>query len=115
MSKNGYTVRADGRIQTSIFDKQTGKRIYFYGKTAKELKQKIFEYSQRSIAGPLFKDIAEAWWEEAEPNLALQSRRGYLAAKNKANPKAAPNRTNLQTRTSGRRTKSHTVVTMATM
>lgn len=84
MSKNGYTVRADGRIQTSIFDKQTGKRIYFYARTVKDLKQKIFEYSQRTATGPLFKEAAESWWEEAEPNLALQSRRGYLAAKNKA-------------------------------
>lgn len=84
MSKNGYTVRASGLLQTSLIDRKTGKRIYFYGKTAKEIKQKIFEYNQKSITGPTFAESAAAWWEDAEPNLALQSRRGYIAAKKKA-------------------------------
>ena len=84
MKKNGFTVRADGRLQTAIVDSKTGKRIYFYGKTAHELKQKIFEYNQRADAGPLFDEVAAAWWEEAEPELALQSRRGYLLACNRA-------------------------------
>lgn len=84
MKKHGFTVRADGRLQTAIVDSKTGKRIYFYGKTAHELKQKIFEYNQRADAGPLFDDVAAAWWEEAEPELALQSRRGYLRACSKA-------------------------------
>ena len=84
MKKHGFTVRADGRLQTAIIDSKTGKRIYFYGKTAHELKQKIFEYNQRAESGPLFDEIAAAWWEEAEPELALQSRRGYLRACNRA-------------------------------
>lgn len=84
MKKNGYTVRADGRIRTSLLDKKTGKRIYFYGKTQKELKQKIFEYQSKQIAGTLFTDISSDWWEEAEPQLSFQSRRGYKQAKERA-------------------------------
>lgn len=80
MKKNGFTVRADGRLQTSIVDSKTGKRIYFYASSAHELRQKIFEYNQRADAGPLFDEIAAAWWEEAEPQLAAQSKRGYLQA-----------------------------------
>lgn len=84
MKKNGYTVRADGRLQTSITDSRTGKRIYFYGATARELKKKIFEYQQKEEESKKFEFIAEEWWEEAEPNLSLQSIRGYKQAKNRA-------------------------------
>ncbi|MBQ8141079.1 MAG: site-specific integrase [Clostridia bacterium] len=84
MAKNGYTVRADGRLQTSLIDQKTGKRIYFYGKSPKEIKQKIFEYSQKIETGALFAEVSSAWWEEAEPQLAMQSRRGYLQAKKRA-------------------------------
>ena len=78
MNKHGFTVRADGRLQTSLIDKKTGKRIYFYGKTQRELKQKIFEHNQKEQTGALFTEISADWWEEAEPNLASQSRRGVL-------------------------------------
>jgi integrase len=84
VKKDGYTVRADGRLQTSITDPRTGKRIYFYGATARELKRKIFEHKQREEESKKFEFIAEEWWEEAEPNLALQSIRGYKQAKNQA-------------------------------
>ena len=84
MKKNGYTVRADGRLQTSITDPRTGKRIYFYGANVRELKQKIFEHAQREEESRKFEFIAEEWWEEAEPQLSIQSRRGYLNAKKKA-------------------------------
>ena len=84
MSKGGYTVRADGRLQTSIKDEKTGKKIYFYGANAKDLKRKIFEYKQKQITGKLFNEISNDWWEEAESQLAFQSRRGYLQAKKRA-------------------------------
>lgn len=84
MKKDGYTVRADGRLQTSITDPRTGKRIYFYGATARELKRKIFEHKQREEESKKFEFIAEEWWEEAEPTLAIQSKRGYRQAKDKA-------------------------------
>lgn len=84
MNKHGYTVRAGGLLQTSLIDSKTGKRIYFYGKTAREIKQKIFEYKQKQTAGEIFQVISDDWWEEAEPQLAFQSRRGYLQAKKRA-------------------------------
>ena len=84
MKKNGFIVRADGRLQTTVTDPKTGKRIYFYGTTARELKQKIFEYQAKVETGPLFTDVSSDWWEEAEPQLAHQSRRGYLRAKKQA-------------------------------
>ena len=84
MKKNGFIVRADGRLQTTITDKKTGKRIYFYGTTARELKQKIFDYQTKIDEGPLFTDVSDEWWEEAEPLLAYQSVRGYLRAKKQA-------------------------------
>ena len=84
MKKNGFIVRADGRLQTTITDKKTGKRIYFYGTTARELKQKIFEYQTKVDEGPLFTNVSDEWWEEAEPLLAYQSVRGYLRAKKQA-------------------------------
>lgn len=83
MKNNEFTVRADGRLQTSIKSK-TGKRIYFYGSSKRELKQKILEYKEKEITGPLFTDVSQAWWEEAEASLSNQSIRGYLQAKNKA-------------------------------
>lgn len=84
MPKKEYTVRTDGRLQTSIVDKRTGKRLYFYGKTPKEIRQKILMYSEQASNGRLFTDISSDWWEEAEPLLSIQSRRGYKQAKNRA-------------------------------
>ena len=84
MNKHGFTIRAGGLLQTSLVDKKTGKRIYFYGKTPREIKQKIFEYKQKQITGEIFQVISDEWWEEAEPQLAHQSRRGYLQAKKRA-------------------------------
>ena len=84
MSKQGFIERADGRLQTTVIDPKTGKRIYFYGNSARELKQKILVYQQKQEKGTLFTDISSEWWEEAEPQLSLQSRRGYLQAKKKA-------------------------------
>ena len=84
MNKHGFTIRADGRLTTSLIDSKTGKRIYFYGKTAREIKQKIFEYQEKQKLGELFTNVSDAWWEEAEPQLAYQSRNGYLQAKKRA-------------------------------
>ena len=84
MKNNGFTRRKDGRLQTTLVDEKTGKRIYFYGQTAREIKQKIFDYQEKCKIGPLFSEIASDWWEEAEPSLAVQSRRGYRQAKERA-------------------------------
>ena len=84
MKKTGFIERADGRLQTTVKDPKTGKRIYFYGNTARELKEKILNYHQKKEKGKLFTEISADWWEEAEPNLERQTKKGYVAAKKKA-------------------------------
>lgn len=70
-----FTKRKDGRIYTSI--QTNGKRIFFYGKTQKEIKQKILEYQKKQELGSLFQDIAWEWWDTAEPQLSYQTRDSY--------------------------------------
>lgn len=71
--------RSDGRYVKNITTKD-GKRIYFYGKTEKEINQKILEYEEKEEYGPKFKEVAESWWEDAEPKLAKQTIKGYKSA-----------------------------------
>lgn len=72
--------RADGRYQKVIVDKRTGKKVFFYGKTEKELNQKILAYTGEQERGASFQDIAASWWAEAQDNLAVQSITTYKPA-----------------------------------
>ena len=72
--------RADGRYQRSITDKN-GKRVYFYGASERELNRKILEYQEEQARTRTFREIADAWWEEAETLLATQSIKSYKPAK----------------------------------
>jgi integrase len=77
--------RSDGRIVKTVTDTRTGKRIYFYGKTEREVNQKMLEYSAKSAQGSrTFKQISDDWWEEAESSLAYQSTKTYRPAKKRA-------------------------------
>ena len=76
-----FTKRKDGRIYTSITVK--GKRIFFYGKTQKEVKQKILEYQEKQKLGSFFNDIAWEWWNIAEPQLSYQTRDSYKVPLNR--------------------------------
>ena len=76
-----FTKRKDGRIYTSITVK--GKRIFFYGKTQKEIKQKILEYQEKQKLGSFFNDIAWEWWNIAEPQLSYQTRDSYKVPLNR--------------------------------
>lgn len=84
MSKSKLTPRADGRLCKAIVDPRTHKRVYFYGKTEREINKKIMLYSERIERGRAFSDIAGEWWEEAEEKLALQSVRSYKLAMSRA-------------------------------
>ena len=84
MAKSKLTPRADGRLCKAIVDPRTHKRVYFYGKTEREINKKILAYSQRAEIGRPFCEIADEWWEEAEPKLALQSVRSYKLAMSRA-------------------------------
>ena len=77
--KTKYTRRADGRIvRTETID---GKRVYFYGRTDEEVDAKYAAY----IAPPArtLADIAAEWWEKKEPELSVNTVRGYQCAKNR--------------------------------
>lgn len=68
--------RADGLVErTKTYD---GKRVHFYGKTAKEVAAKIDEYERQREAvkenGSLFEDVAGEWWENHSKK--YQDRRG---------------------------------------
>lgn len=76
--------RADGRYVKVITDPKTHKRISFYGKTAKEVNQKILDFQYQAEHGRLFKAVAEEWWEEAETDLAAQTVGGYRKALKRA-------------------------------
>lgn len=84
MPKSKLTPRADGRLCKSIVDPRTHKRVYFYGKTEREINKKIMLYTQKVEQGRTFAEIADEWWEEAEPKLALQSVRSYKLAMGRA-------------------------------
>lgn len=76
--------RADGRLVKTLTDPRTGKRVYFYGKTEREINRKIMEYSRKVENGRTFKEISDEWWEDASPTLAHQSQKSYKAAKKRA-------------------------------
>lgn len=72
--------RADGRYQKSIVDSRTGKKVFFYGKTEKELNQKILAYTGEQEKGASFQDVADSWWDKAQDSLAIQSITTYKPA-----------------------------------
>lgn len=75
--------RADGRWCEKIKDEK-GKYHFLYGKTKVELLKKIRNFKFEDEQGPLFKTVADAWWEEKEPELAYNSRHNYVAGMNRA-------------------------------
>ena len=72
--------RKDGRYQKSITDPKTGKRIFFYGSSEREINKKILEYTKKAEQGKKFAEIADEWWTEVYDNLASQTLRGYRPA-----------------------------------
>lgn len=80
MPKKSLSKRADGRLVKNITDPRTGKRIYFYGKTEREINKKILEYTEQQERGRTFAIVSDEWWAEAEPHLAYQSVMVYKPA-----------------------------------
>lgn len=76
--------RPDGRYVKVITDPKTHKRISFYGKSAREVNQKILDFQYYAEHGRIFKTVAEEWWEEAESDLAAQTVGGYRKALKRA-------------------------------
>ena len=57
-----------------------GKRVYFRGKTEKEVEHKMLEYNERRETGEPFSMIAEAWKEEHFQTLSPNSLKNYSPA-----------------------------------
>lgn len=76
--------RADGRLCKTITDARTGQRVYFYGKTEREVNKKILEYTEQSSQGRTFTEVALEWWEDAQKRLARQSIKVYRPALHRA-------------------------------
>lgn len=76
--------RADGRYVKTFVDPDTGKRISFYGQSEREINRKILEHQTKKEAGRTFREVAEEWWEQAEPELAVQSVSGYRVSMRRA-------------------------------
>ena len=72
------------RLVKTVTDPRTKKRVYFYGKTVKEINRKMLEYSRNAEIGRSFSCLADEWWEEAEPRLAYQSQKSYIPAMRRA-------------------------------
>lgn len=61
-----------------------GKRVYFRGKTEKEVERQMLEYTERPKKGEPFATVADLWWEEHSPTLAPNSINNYEPAYNRA-------------------------------
>jgi integrase len=76
--------RADGYYRKTISDPRTGKRIYFYGASEREVMRKIMEYQTRIERGRTFSEVADEWWNEAYDKIATNTVKGYKAALKRA-------------------------------
>lgn len=76
--------RADGRYVRVIKDERTGKRVYFYGTSEREINKKIFDYQTRSERGRLFAEIAGEWWSLKHDSYASQSLKAFKPAYERA-------------------------------
>lgn len=75
--------RSDGRRVKTLTD-ENGKRLFFYGKTEREIDKKILAYHAKERVGATFAEVADVWWGEAYERLAAQSVRTYRRAKDRA-------------------------------
>ena len=84
MAKTKTTTRADGRLVKTVVDPRTGKRVYFYGKTEREISRKILLFTESAEHGRTFAEVADEWWGEALERIAYQTRHGYKPALRRA-------------------------------
>lgn len=74
--------RKDGRWQEQMTITEGGRtrQKYFYGRSKKEVLQKIRAYQEEQERGPLFETVADEWWEMHEPTLAYTTTKPYRPA-----------------------------------
>lgn len=76
--------RPDRQFVRTIKDPRTGKRLYFYGKTEREVNRKLLEFTRKAELGRTFAEVADEWWGEAYDAISPTSVRGYRVAKESA-------------------------------
>lgn len=71
--------RADGRWQDQVKLPGMSKPKYFYGKTQKEVKQKMAAWQKEQVAGKSFEKVSQEWEVEHEKVSAYNTMRAYQA------------------------------------
>lgn len=71
--------RADGRYVRTAKDPKTGKRIYIYGNTEREVNAKIANLQDLRSSCRSFTSVATEWWGQASEEIAVQTRKKYKA------------------------------------
>lgn len=69
--------RADGRWQEQITLPGMKKPKYFYGKTQKEVRQKMAAWQQEQAEGCLFETVAQKWLDDREKELSYNAHKMY--------------------------------------
>lgn len=77
------TRRKDG-LYVETVTMSDGKRKYVYGRTMKEVRDKIRQIDLKKKKGDLFSEVAEEWWSKKEPKIARNSLRNYEPAYERA-------------------------------
>ena len=78
MPKSKLKPRPDGRLRKVVNGKS------FYGKTEREINQKILDYREKKEKGPTFKEVADEWWVLEVEQLSPSTVRGYRKATERA-------------------------------
>lgn len=89
-AKAKYHLRRDGRMEATRTDPHTGKRIHFYGRTAREIDAQIMAYTSKQETGPLFQETANEWWDIHSLTLAPNSLKNYKPAFRRAADEFGP-------------------------
>ena len=78
--------RKDGlwQEQMTVLDGGRKRQKYFYGKTKKEVLEKIRNYQEDQQRGKLFKEVSDEWWNLHEPTLAYNTTKSYRPALKRA-------------------------------
>ncbi len=76
------TRRKDGTWQQALTVNINGRKVqkYFYGKTKSEVLRKVQAYKDLQSDGPTFTEVADEWWDQHEPTLAVNTTKSYKPA-----------------------------------
>ncbi len=77
MPKKKYYQRPSGLYEACRTDSRTGKLVHFYGRTIREVDEKIMNYREQSEKGRPFNVVAEEWWNEICDTVAPSTLKGY--------------------------------------